>query len=138
SALHDVTDGLQGYVYLLRDVTGRKQAEAALRQERQHAEALAEDYRRARDEALRADEAKSELLARVSHELRTPLGAILGYAETLGGGLIGPVNEKQARALQRIMSNGDDLLYLVNEILDEAQLSSDQVRMSNEPFNPVA
>ena len=137
TALHDVADGLQGYVYLLRDVTGRKQAEAALRQERQHAEALAEDYRRARDEALRADKAKSELLARVSHELRTPLGAILGYAETLKGGLIGPVNEKQARALGRIMSNGDDLLYLVNEILDEAQLSSDQVRMNNVPFDPA-
>ena len=42
----------------------------------------------ARDEAVRASQAKSAFLANMSHELRTPLNAIIGYSEMLqrGGG----------------------------------------------------
>ena len=46
----------------------------------------------------------------MSHELRTPLNAIAGFAEILGTGVHGPLNEKQADALKRIQKNEQDLL----------------------------
>jgi PAS domain S-box-containing protein len=70
------------------------------------------------------DRMKNTFLAIVSHELRTPLNAILGYSEMIKESVYGPVNEKQARASERIMTNSKRLLDIVSDLLDHAQMEA--------------
>ncbi|MEZ0395489.1 MAG: ATP-binding protein [Anaerolineales bacterium] len=81
---------------------------------------------------------KNTFLAIVSHELRTPLNAILGYAEMLKEAIYGPVNEKQVRASDRILSNVRRLLDIVNDLLDQAQIEAGKMTIQMQPFRPAA
>jgi signal transduction histidine kinase len=89
----------------------------------------------ARDEALRASQFKSELLAKISHELRTPLGAVLGYAQLLYFGSYGEMSAEQKGAAEVVISSTKYLNTLVNGILDQAQLESGQLVLTNRPFD---
>lgn len=80
---------------------------------------------------------KSSFMAIVSHELRTPLNAITGYAEMLKENIYGPVNEKQARVAERIMSNARRLLDMVKDLLDQAQIESGKLAIQVAPFKVV-
>ena len=80
--------------------------------------------RRARDEAERANRAKSDFLATMSHELRTPLNAIGGYTQLMEMGIHGPVSDAQADALGRIQRNQRHLLGLINEVLSFARIET--------------
>jgi PAS domain S-box-containing protein len=79
---------------------------------------------------------KNSFLAIVSHELRTPLNAIIGYAEMLKESILGPINENQARASDRIMSNTDRLLSIVSDLLDQAQIEAGKLTIKMRPFSP--
>jgi signal transduction histidine kinase len=74
--------------------------------------------------AEQANRAKSEFLAAMSHELRTPLTAIVGYAEILADGIVGPVAPIQREQLLRIRASSDHLTHLVEEILAYARLEA--------------
>jgi signal transduction histidine kinase len=79
---------------------------------------------------------KDTFLAIVSHELRTPLNAILGYAEMIKESIYGPVNEKQAQASGRIMSNSRRLLEIVSDLLDQSQMEAGKLALHVRPFRP--
>jgi signal transduction histidine kinase len=85
----------------------------------------------AREEAERANAAKSEFLSRMSHELRTPLNAILGFGQILERqeGLT-PI---QAESAEHILKGGRHLLGLVNEVLDITMAESGQMSLSLQP-----
>lgn len=115
-------DQIVGFQALARDVTVVKRAQDALRI--------------ARDQALEASRAKTQLLSKVSHELRTPLGGILGYAELMQRNTFGQLNQKQNKAVTEIMDSAEYLGNMVNELLDEAQLRSNTASLIEENFSP--
>jgi len=87
----------------------------------------------ARDEAVKANKAKSEFLANISHELRTPLNAILGFSELLAKDT--GLSEEQKEKLVIINSSGGHLLSLINDVLDISKIESGKVELGFEIFN---
>ncbi len=66
--------------------------------------------------------------------MRTPLNAIQGYAEILGAGIYGPVTPRQREILERIISNDQRLLSLVNDLLDQARMEAGQLSLHIAPL----
>ncbi|UCC17583.1 MAG: PAS domain S-box protein, partial [Dehalococcoidales bacterium] len=69
-------------------------------------------------EIERANQMKSEFLASMSHELRTPLNAVIGFSELMLDGVTGDINDEQEECLNDILSSGQHLLELINDVLD--------------------
>jgi len=122
STLRNESNQGGGHIVTLRDVTSIKENESAL--------AIA------RDEAMQANSFKSQLLANVSHELRTPLGIILGYTDLIVRKSYGDLTDKQVNILGRIKDSTQYLDGLVSELLDQAQLDSGKLKLSQRAFEP--
>jgi signal transduction histidine kinase len=73
---------------------------------------------------------KSEFLASMSHELRTPLNAIIGFSQVLQQKLFGEINAKQEEYLEDILSSGNHLLSLINDVLDLSKVEAGQVELA--------
>jgi PAS domain S-box-containing protein len=110
-----------GIVMVSRDITDQIALEQALR--------------RAKEQAERASNAKSDFLSRVSHELRTPLNAMLGFAQLLE---LEELEDPCTEYVEQISKAGDHLLSLINEVLDIARIESDTVLFHIEPIPAVA
>lgn len=76
--------------------------------------------------------AKSEFLAAMSHELRTPLNAIIGFAEAMKLEVFGELNSRYVSYSSDIMSAGEHLLELINDVLDVAVLESGKIKLDTE------
>jgi signal transduction histidine kinase len=100
-----------------------------LEQDRIREAIRAEDERRAADQLRALDQIKSRFLASMSHELRTPLNSILNFSEFVLNGVFGPVNKEQADALQNVVSSGDFLLSLINDVLDMTKIESSSLEL---------
>jgi signal transduction histidine kinase len=76
------------------------------------------------------DRLKSDFVSHVSHELRTPLTAIKGSLDNMLDGLTGDLGEKQVRYLQRMKSNTDHLVRLINDLLDLSRIEAGQISLN--------
>ncbi|MNR78795.1 Cell-division control histidine kinase PdhS [compost metagenome] len=111
---------------VIRDITERKQAEAAIAQRSAELEKA--------NEALRtADRYKDEFLSVISHELRTPLNFITGFASILDDEVAGPLNETQQSYIRKIMNGADRMLELVNNLLDMSRIQAGKLHIEPEP-----
>jgi hypothetical protein len=77
-----------------------------------------------KDRAVQSDKAKSDFLAMMSHEIRTPMNAILGFGELLKDSL--PTGQQKLYA-QAILSSGNSLLELINDILDLSKIEASKL-----------
>ncbi len=121
---------------VLHDVTAERQREELLQRATQ---ALAEKnaiLAVKSQEIMRINHSRSEFISSVSHELRTPLHAVIGYAELLGRGLYGELNERQQKSVDGIVNRGNDLLNLINNILDLSRIDAGRLHLEQTKYAP--
>ncbi len=85
----------------------------------------------ARDEAERANLAKSEFLSHMSHELRTPMNAILGFGQLLKQD--DSLSAENDDHVSEVLNAGNHLLDLINEVLDLSKIEAGKLTLSVEP-----
>jgi PAS domain S-box-containing protein len=100
----------------LTDITERKLAEKEILE--------------AKNDAEKANLAKSEFLSRMSHELRTPMNSILGFAQLME---MGELKASHRKGVNHILNSGKHLLGLINEVLDISGIESGRIPLALEP-----
>jgi signal transduction histidine kinase len=115
------------------------------RKERENERILSELDAKVRERTTRLEEAmflaestsklKSEFLANMSHELRTPLNAIIGFSEAMLSGVYGPVNERHREYLGDILTSGENLLGLINDLLDLSKIEAGSMDLERREFS---
>lgn len=104
-------------VVFLRDISARKETEAALIEAKQSAEA--------------ANRAKSAFLANMSHEIRTPMNAILGLTQLV---LETELNARQKDFLQKVHASSKALLSILNDVLDYSKIEAGRLEIERVSF----
>ena len=107
-----------GEVWLLEDVTERKEYQAGI---------IA-----AREQAVAAALAKSAFLATVSHEIRTPMNGVIGMTNLL---LESPLDPRQREMTETIRNCGETLIVGINDILDFSKIESGGMELESEPVD---
>jgi PAS domain S-box-containing protein len=102
----------------LQNITARKEAEQALVQAKEEAEA--------------ATQAKSAFLATMSHEIRTPLNGVLGMAQAMA---MGEVTDQQRERLEVIRQSGESLLAILNDVLDLSKIEAGKLELEQAEFD---
>lgn len=110
-------EGDYGYLGIIRDITERKTAENKILEEKYIAE--------------KANKAKSEFLSSMSHELRTPMNAVLGFSQLL---LIKTTDDDDKKSINEILTAGNHLLALINQVLNLSKIESGTLPLSFEKY----
>lgn len=122
-----VSEGSAGgqrlFTGFVRDITERRTVE--------------DDLRNARDEAELASKAKSKFLSAMSHDLRTPMNAILGFSQIMMNDQQDKLSRAHRAHVEQILSAGQHLLELINEVLDLSRIETGRLTLHLEPLNVI-
>ncbi len=110
-------------IALIRDITARKDAEAAMAEARR----VAED----------ASNAKSRFLATIGHELRTPLNAVVGFSDMMASGIGGELSPTHKEYAGLIQKSGKHLLEVVGMLLDMSRIEAGKFEIQAESMDPA-
>jgi ribose transport system substrate-binding protein len=99
---------------------------------------LINNLMKAKNDAERANNAKSDFLAKMSHDLKTPLNAILGFAQLTIKESDEPLGEDAMYNLQQINKAGHHLLELINDILDLSAIEAGKLKVVIEKIDLIS
>lgn len=86
-------------------------------------------------EVVAADQMKTNFLATMSHELRTPLNGIIGFAELMYDGRVGPVSDQHREYLGDILASSGHLRSLIDDVLDLSKIEAGKIDLRPEPVD---
>ena len=134
----DISDTMQSQEQLTRQRSKLKRLVAELERSEGRAAELARKYAEEKTKAEHAANAKGTFLANMSHELRTPLNAINGFSEILVNELYGKHSDQRYKGYaQDILTSGQHLLDMINDILDMAKIEAGKMTISPQKIDPV-
>ena len=118
NAFNNMLDGLQA-------------AQEKLRQANKQLDAKIAELSERNIELFKANKVKGEFLANISHEFRTPLNAILGFAQVLREkpSAAGLTKDKAQKYAENIISSGNSLLNMINDLLDLAKTQAGKMEL---------
>ena len=119
SIIRNNNDEVQYFLAMIEDITQRKKAEAEL---------IA-----AKEKAEESDRLKTAFLHNVSHEIRTPMNAIIGFSALLSEP--DTSEEEKHQFIDIIFQSGSQLLSIINDIVDIANVESGQVKLNIKEMN---
>lgn len=93
---------------------------------------MAAEAENSQREAEIANSAKSNFLATMSHEIRTPLNGLLGMAQLLKNS---PLNADQEKQAETILSSGQTLLAIINDVLDMSKIEAGGIELEVTAFS---
>ena len=93
---------------------------------------MIEQLNSAKDQAIKANSAKTEFLSSMSHEIRTPLNAIVGFSDEIINA--DSLDEAKENA-QDVVNASNTLLELVNSILDISKIEAGKLEIINSPYD---
>ncbi len=117
---------------LLRDEVGESHRAVLVSRDVSDTVGAEEALAAAKEEAERANAAKSEFMSRMSHELRTPLNSVLGFAQILQMEL---QSSDDLELVDHVYKSGQHLLTLINEVLDISRVESGNIGLTPESVN---
>lgn len=86
------------------------------------------------EEASQSSLAKSRFLAVMSHEIRTPMNGVLGLGHLL---LNTPLNAQQKDYVETLLTSGNSLLRILNDVLDFSKIDSDRLEVEERPVDLI-
>ncbi|BBE16119.1 diguanylate cyclase/phosphodiesterase with PAS/PAC sensor(s) [Aquipluma nitroreducens] len=119
TSIKDETGTITNYIAIKEDISLRKKIEA--------------DLIIAKNKAEESDRLKSAFLANMSHEVRTPLNSIIGFSELLADPDFEEDNKREF--IQHIISNGNNLLTIISDIMDISKLEAGELKIYSKPVN---